>query len=54
MAMAQQMAVATVLVKPGAPNYALVGKLCAGIADDLESFIATLRSKSPTHMARIE
>ena len=53
-AMAQQMAVATVLVKPGVPNYALVGKLCLGIAEDLDSFVSTLRSKSPVHMSRMD
>jgi len=54
MAMAQQMAVATILVKPGVPNYALVGKLCSGIAEDLDSFVSTLRSKSPVHMSRMD
>lgn len=54
MAMAQQMAVSTILVKPGVPNYALVGKLCLGVAEDLESFVSTMRSKSPTHMSRME
>lgn len=53
-AMAQQMAVATILVKPGVPNYALVGKLCLGVAEDLESFVSTLRSKSPVHMSRLD
>mmetsp|Transcript_26118 Transcript_26118/g.47393 ORF Transcript_26118/g.47393 Transcript_26118/m.47393 type:complete len:138 (+) Transcript_26118:202-615(+) len=53
-AMAQQMAVATVLVKPGVPNYALVGKLCAGVAEDLDGFVGVLRSKSPVHMSRME
>lgn len=53
-AMAQQMAVATVLVRPGVPNYALVGKLCAGVAEDLESFVSTLRSKSSAHMQRMD
>jgi len=54
MAMAQQMAVSTILVKPGVPNYALVGKLCLGVAEDLESFVSTMRSKSPTHMSRMD
>ena len=30
---AQQMAVATVLMKPGVPNYGLLGKLCLGISE---------------------
>ena len=54
MAMSQQMAVATILVKPGTPNFALVGKLCMGIAEDLDSFVSTLRSKSPVHMSRMD
>lgn len=54
MAMSQQMAVATILVKPGVPNYALVGKLCSGIADDLDSFVSTLRSKASIHMSRMD
>lgn len=54
MAMAQQMAVATVLVKPGVPNYALVGKLCLGIADDLDKFVSTMRSKAGVHMSKMD
>ena len=54
MAMSQQMAIATILVKPGVPNYALVGKLCSGVADDLDTFVSTLRSKSPVHMSRLD
>ena len=54
MAMAQQMAVATVLAKPGTPNYTLLGKLSMGIASELESFVTTFRSKSPVHMSRID
>ena len=54
MAMSQQMAVATILIKPGVPNYSLVGKLCLGIAEDLESFVSTLRAKSPVHMSRMD
>jgi len=54
MAMSQQMAVATILVKPGVPNYALVGKLCLGISERLDTFVQTLRSKSPVHMERLD
>jgi len=54
MAMAQQMAVGTILVKPGVPNYALVGKLCLGTAEECESFVNTLRSKSAVHMSRMD
>lgn len=46
-AIGQQMAVATVLMKPGTPNYSLVAKLCLGIADYFEVFVDTLRSKAP-------
>mmetsp|Transcript_16103 Transcript_16103/g.33481 ORF Transcript_16103/g.33481 Transcript_16103/m.33481 type:complete len:462 (-) Transcript_16103:1197-2582(-) len=53
-AMAQQMAVATILIKPGVPNYSLVGKLCLGIAEDLDSFVSILRSKSSIHMSRMD
>ncbi|KAL7438053.1 hypothetical protein ACHAXH_003986, partial [Discostella pseudostelligera] len=54
MAMSQQMAVATILIKPGVPNYSLVGKLCLGIAEEFETFVSTLRSKSPMHLDRID
>jgi len=54
MAMAQQMAVATVLAKPGTPNYALLGKLSSGIAAEMDTFVTTFRSKSPVHMSRID
>lgn len=54
MAMSQQMAIATILVKPDDPNYSLLGKLCLGVATELESFVSTMRSKSAVHMARME
>ena len=54
MAMSQQMAIATILVKPVEPNYSLLGKLCLGVAVELESFVSTMRSKSALHMARME
>jgi hypothetical protein len=54
MAMSQQMAIATILVKPDVPNWALVGKLCLGVAVELESFVSTMRSKSALHMSRME
>jgi hypothetical protein len=53
-AMSQQMAVAAILVKPNVPNYALVGKLCLGVAVELESFVSTMRSKASVHMSRLE
>lgn len=39
----QQMAVSTVLIKPGTPNYSLLAKLTLGIAEILEDFTAYLR-----------
>lgn len=54
LAVGQQMAVATVLVKPGVPNYSLLAKLTLGIAEQMESFVSTIRSKSALHMSRID
>jgi hypothetical protein len=53
-AMSQQMAVAVILAKPGIPNYVLVGKLCLGIAEELDTFVSTMRAKSPVQMSRLE
>jgi hypothetical protein len=50
----QQMAVATVLIKPGTPNYSLLAKLCLGIVEQLEAFITHMRDKAFKQMARIE
>lgn len=54
MANGQQMAVATVLMKPGTPNYSLLAKLCLGIAQQLEDFIATVRKYAFKQMARMD
>jgi len=54
LAIAQQMAVATVLIKPGVPKYSLVGKLCLGIADQMETFVSVMRSKAPESMEKID
>jgi hypothetical protein len=51
---AQQMAVATVLIKPGTPNYALLAKLCLGIHEQLDEFVVHMREKAFTQMTRIE
>uniref|UniRef100_A0A7S4AXF3 BRO1 domain-containing protein n=1 Tax=Pseudo-nitzschia australis TaxID=44445 RepID=A0A7S4AXF3_9STRA len=51
---AQQMAIATVLIKPGTPNYGLVAKLCMGVEEQLEEFIALMRKEAFTQMSRIE
>lgn len=50
---AQQMAVATVLIKPGTPNYSLLAKLCMGIEEQLEEFIGLMRNAFG-QMSRIE
>lgn len=54
MANAQQMAVATVLIKPGVPNYSLLGKLCLGISEELDKFVNKLRRKAFNLMTRID
>eukprot|EP00536_Pseudo-nitzschia_multiseries_P002221 jgi/Psemu1/182951/e_gw1.29.159.1 len=53
-ASAQQMAVATVLIKPGTPNYSLLAKLCLGIEEQLEEFISVMRKDAFGQMSRIE
>eukprot|EP00541_Cyclophora_tenuis_P018982 CAMPEP_0116561624 /NCGR_PEP_ID=MMETSP0397-20121206/11689_1 /TAXON_ID=216820 /ORGANISM="Cyclophora tenuis, Strain ECT3854" /LENGTH=431 /DNA_ID=CAMNT_0004087793 /DNA_START=56 /DNA_END=1351 /DNA_ORIENTATION=+ len=53
LANAQQMAVATVLIKPGTPNYSLLAKLCYGIYERLEAFMQKLR-KAFDHMQRLD
>mmetsp|Transcript_29709 Transcript_29709/g.63630 ORF Transcript_29709/g.63630 Transcript_29709/m.63630 type:complete len:428 (-) Transcript_29709:159-1442(-) len=51
---AQQMAIATVLIKPGTPNYSLVAKLCMGIEEQLEEFVGLMRNQAFSQMSRIE
>jgi hypothetical protein len=51
---AQQMAIATVLIKPGTPNYGLLAKLCFGVEEQLEEFISLMRKEAFSQMARIE
>lgn len=50
----QQMAIATVLIKPGTPNYSLLAKLCLGVQEQLEHFISHMRENAFKEMARIE
>uniref|UniRef100_A0A7S4WC64 BRO1 domain-containing protein n=2 Tax=Ditylum brightwellii TaxID=49249 RepID=A0A7S4WC64_9STRA len=54
LAVGQQMAIATVLVKPGIPNYTLVAKLCLGVAENLETFVNTIRSKAALQKEKID
>jgi len=51
---AQQMAIATVLIKPGIPNYGLVAKLCLGVKEQLEEYISHMRKEAFSQMSRIE
>jgi BRO1-like domain len=50
----QQMAVATVLIKPGKPNYSLLAKLCLGISEQLEEFVGLLRREAFTAQSRMD
>ena len=54
MANGQQMAVATVLIKPGQPNYGLLGKLCLGIVEQLDEFVSLMRREAFEQMARLD
>jgi hypothetical protein len=51
---AQQMAVATVLMKDGTPNYSLLSKLSLGIAEQFEEFVSLLRSQAATTKSRMD
>lgn len=51
---AQQMAVATVLIKPGTPNYSLLAKLCKGIHEQLDGFMNHMREGAFNQMKRIQ
>ena len=50
----QQMAIATVLIKPGVPNYSLLAKLCLGVVERLEAFVAAMRKKAFDLMSRMD
>lgn len=50
----QQMAIATVLIKPGTPNYSLLSKLCLGITELLEKFVNTIRTRAAVQMSRMD
>ena len=54
LALGQQMAVATVLVKKSVPNYTLLAKLSLGIAEYMDLFLSTLRSEASLQMSRID
>lgn len=44
---AQQMAVATVLMKEGTPNWSLLSKLSLGISEMFEEFVTLMRNRAP-------
>jgi len=54
MANGQQMAIATVLVKPGTPNYSLLAKLCLGVSDQLDEFMNLMRREANAQMNRMD
>lgn len=54
MANGQQMAIATALMKEGAPNYGLVAKLCLGVSEQFEEFISTVRREASQQMSRLD
>ena len=54
LAMAQQMAVATVLRKPGEPNVGLLAKLSLGVAEKFEGCLAIFRGKTTKNLPRID
>lgn len=54
MANGQQMAVATVLMKPGKPNFSLLAKLCLGICQSLEDFMSIMRKDADEAKSRMD
>ena len=54
MANGQQMAIATVLMKDGVPNYGLLAKLCLGVSEQLEEFIGVIRREAFVQMGRMD
>jgi len=54
LATAQQMAVTTVLVRPGVPNYGLLAKLTLGVAEGMESFFDAIKSKASRQMEKMD
>lgn len=51
---AQQMAVATVLMKEGTPNWSLLAKLSLGISDFFEEYVMVMRNKAATTKSRMD
>jgi len=51
---AQQMAVATLLMKDGTPNWSLLAKLSLGISEQFKEFVSIMRSKASFTKTRID
>jgi len=51
---AQQMAVATVLIKPGTPNYGLLAKLCLSVSEKIDEFVSVMRKEAFKQMAKMD
>jgi|EP00979_Chaetoceros_neogracilis_P018203 hypothetical protein len=51
---AQQMAVATVLMKEGTPNWSLLAKLSLGISEMFEEYVLIMRNKAATTKSRMD
>eukprot|EP00934_Nitzschia_sp_Nitz4_P007282 Nitzschia sp. Nitz4//scaffold2_size372955//27627//28986//NITZ4_000359-RA/size372955-snap-gene-0.61-mRNA-1//-1//CDS//3329546584//7272//frame0 len=51
---AQQMAISTVLIKAGTPNYGLLAKLCLGVSEQLEAFTTHMNTKGSKQLDRLE
>jgi len=48
------MAVATVLIKPGKPNYSLLAKLCLGVSEEIDDFVSKMRRDGFKQMTRMD
>lgn len=49
---AQQMAVSSVLIKPGVPNYGLLAKLCLAISEKYDEFVSIMRKEAFGQMTK--
>lgn len=54
LAFAQQMAVATSMLKNTKPNYTLMAKLVLGISEQIEDSVKVFRTKAPTQMQTLD
>ena len=54
LAIAQQMAVAVLLMKEGTPNWALLAKLSLGISEQMKEFVSDMRSKAAVVKSKID